>query len=52
MIDGVAERLYQYEVDGVQTQLVWLNDRGDTIAFRVVESGTPIDFVFDAVSLA
>ncbi len=45
MLDGVVERLHQYEVDGVQTQLVWLNDRGDTVAFRVIESGTPIDFV-------
>jgi hypothetical protein len=45
MLDGVAERLHQYEVDGDQTQLVWLNDRGDTVAFRVLDDGTPIDFV-------
>jgi hypothetical protein len=44
-LDGVVERLHQYEVDGDQTQLVWLNDRGDTIAFRVLDRGTPIDFV-------
>jgi hypothetical protein len=24
---------------------VWLNDSGVTIAFRILESGTPVDFV-------
>jgi len=45
MLDGVIETLHQYEVDGEQKQLIWLNDRGVTVAFRILESGVPIDFV-------
>jgi hypothetical protein len=43
--DGVIEKLHQYDVDGEQRQIVWLNDSGVTIAFRILESGMPVDFV-------
>jgi hypothetical protein len=43
--DGIVEKLHQYDVDGEQRQIVWLNDSGVTIAFRILESGTPVDFV-------
>jgi hypothetical protein len=43
--DGIIEKLHQYDVDGEQRQIVWLNDSGVTIAFRILESGAPVDFV-------
>ena len=43
--DGIVEKLHQYDVDGEQRQNVWLNDSGVTIAFRILESGVPVDFV-------
>jgi hypothetical protein len=43
--DGVSEKLHQYDVDGDQRQIVWTNDNGVTVAFRILENGTPVDFV-------
>jgi hypothetical protein len=45
VLDGMVENLRQYEIHGEQRQFVWVNDSGITTAFRILEKGTPIDFV-------
>jgi Domain of unknown function (DUF6134) len=44
-LPGITRRLHQYEVVSDKHQFVWLDDKGTPIAFRTVESGTPVDFV-------
>jgi hypothetical protein len=43
--NGNTLRLHQYEVFSDKHQIVWLDDRGVTIAFRTEENGSPVDFV-------
>jgi hypothetical protein len=43
--DGKEMRLMRYEIDGSKKQFVWFDDHGTPVAFRMVEDGTPIDFV-------
>lgn len=52
--DGKTRLLRQYAIDGRKRGVVWLDDRGVPIAFRVWEQGTPIELVLEtpAVPLA
>lgn len=43
--DGKARLLHQYLIDGQKRGLVWLDDRGVPIAFKIWEDGTPIELV-------
>ena len=45
MLDGIVENLRLREIHGEQRRFVWVNDSGVTTAFRILEKGTPIDFV-------
>lgn len=44
-LDGKTEVLHQYLIDGRKRGMVWLDDRGVPIAFRIWEQGTPIELV-------
>ena len=52
--DGKTHLLRQYSIDGRKRGVVWLDDRGVPIAFRVWEQDTPIELVLEspAVPLA
>jgi hypothetical protein len=45
--DGKMMNLMRYEIDGSKKQFVWFDDRGTPVAFRMVEDGTPIDFILN-----
>ena len=44
-VNGVAISGRRFSVVGVTRRDVWLDDHGIPVMFRVVENGTPIDFV-------
>jgi hypothetical protein len=43
--DGKDMRLTRYDIVGAKRQSVWFDAGGTTVAFRIVEDDTPIDFV-------
>ncbi|MGB8181686.1 MAG: hypothetical protein WCF13_04890 [Stellaceae bacterium] len=43
--DGRARLLHQYLIDGEKRGVVWLDDRGVSVAFKVWGNGTPIQHV-------
>ncbi|HYL48149.1 MAG TPA: DUF6134 family protein [Stellaceae bacterium] len=43
--DGTTRLLRQYLIDGQKRGVVWLDDHGVPIAFKVWEDGTPIELV-------
>ncbi len=43
--DGKTRLLHQYFVEGRKRGVVWLDDHGVPVAFRVWEQGTPIELV-------
>lgn len=43
--DGDARRLRQYQIDDDTQEFVWLDDRGVPQAFRVMQDGSPVDFI-------
>lgn len=45
MFDGQARLLHQYQIDGQKRGVVWLDDRGVPIAFKVWENGSPIEII-------
>jgi len=44
-LDGKTRLLRQYLIDGQKRGVVWLDDRGVPIAFKLWEDGTPIELV-------
>lgn len=48
--NGVPMRLHRYEIISDKDQLVWLDDRGVTVAMRSPENGVPVDFVLKSNS--
>ncbi len=42
---GAPQGLHLYEIVSDERQLVWFDDHGTAVAFRIEEGGVPIDFV-------
>ena len=44
-VNGTSVSARHFVVDGVTRRDIWLDDRGIPVMFRIVEDGTPIEFV-------
>ena len=52
IMNGVSVSARHFIVMGVRRQEVWIDDREVPIQFRIVEDGTPIDFVLQTATAA
>lgn len=50
--DGVPQKVYRYDIFTDKHQVVWVDARGVTVAFRSMEKGTPVNFVLRESSTA
>jgi hypothetical protein len=51
-VNGNSVSARRFIVEGVTRREVWLDDRGIPVRFRMIENGTPIDFVLQSTTMA